>query len=70
MQKKALYVRLKGILEGVNLLFLDSAETFINKRVYFITTFFSVVPAKSSISLHQPHPSLYKSIYSPYSLNK
>ena len=31
MQKKALYVRLKGILEGVNLLFLDSAETFINK---------------------------------------
>jgi hypothetical protein len=31
MQKKALYVRFKGIPEGVNYLSLNIAKTFINK---------------------------------------
>jgi hypothetical protein len=44
MQKKALYVRLKGIPEGVIFLSFNIAKTLINKGL-------SVIPAQAGIHL-------------------
>jgi hypothetical protein len=49
MQKKALYMRLKGIPEGVIFLFFNIAKTLINKGSCVIPYFLSVLPAQAGI---------------------